>query len=362
MSDAELLGNELREARLRLNLTLLQAEKQTRIRTKYLEALEQGNYSLLPSGVHARGFLRGYARFLGMDGDLAVARFEEIMSGGRRRSKRVPIPTLVDDTPRLKKRTTGEHKRASQPVPALPGRAVAGDDTRRRSLAGRLLIAVVVIALLVSIGGLAFALFGGSLRSVLTEALAQASLGANPPQTPIGILDPAPTEDAMPNGSAPASTPEATADVALSAPLTPTRPGPSPLPNLLAAATPEPTVPLPPPGVGDNVLVELRITARTWLQVIRDGEVEYVGVLAPGATLRSTGKQIRIRVANAIGVEVYINNVAQGVLGPRGAIVDKTYQPGGILLPTTLPAAPNTGANNPPVGAPTTPAAPSTSA
>jgi transcriptional regulator with XRE-family HTH domain len=360
MSDAELLGNELREARLRLNLTLLQAEKQTRIRTKYLEALEQGNYSMLPSGVHARGFLRGYARFLGLDGDLAVARFEEIMSGGRRRSKRVPLPTLVDETPRLKKRATGENKRASQSVLALPGRAVAGDNTRRRSLAMRLLVALVVIALLLTIGGLAVALFGGSLRGVLTEALAQASLGLDPQNTPSGILEPAPTAEVTLEGFVPASTPEATADAALSAP--PTSPGPSPLPNLLPAASPEPTVPLPPPGVGDNVLVELRITARTWLQVIRDGEVEYVGVLAPGATLRSTGKQIRIRVANAIGVEVYVNNVAQGVLGPRGAIVDKIYQPGGILLPTPLPAAPSTGASNPPIGAPTTPAAPGTSA
>src|SRR5512138_2569374 len=87
-SDSEALGNELREARQQRDLTLDQAEKQTRIRAKYLEALEQGNYTVLPTPVQTRGFLRNYARFLGLDGDLMVAQYDAALQGGRRRGRR----------------------------------------------------------------------------------------------------------------------------------------------------------------------------------------------------------------------------------------------------------------------------------
>src|SRR5579872_4481844 len=90
MSDAEVLGSELREARLSRDLTLDQVERQIRIRAKFLEALEQGNNTALPSEVQARGFLRNYARFLGMDGDAMVARYDAALLQLQNPSKRPP--------------------------------------------------------------------------------------------------------------------------------------------------------------------------------------------------------------------------------------------------------------------------------
>ena len=58
LSEAEVLGHQLRSAREARELSLDQVEQQTRIRAKYIEALEQGNHSALPSAVQARGFLR----------------------------------------------------------------------------------------------------------------------------------------------------------------------------------------------------------------------------------------------------------------------------------------------------------------
>ena len=65
------LGETLQRARLARGVTLQEAERTTRISHRYLEALENENFGLLPAPVYARGFLRTYARYLGLEpGDL----------------------------------------------------------------------------------------------------------------------------------------------------------------------------------------------------------------------------------------------------------------------------------------------------
>lgn len=61
------LGETLRRARLSKGITIEDAERVTRIPRKYLEALEVENYGILPAPVYARGFLRSYAGYLGLD-------------------------------------------------------------------------------------------------------------------------------------------------------------------------------------------------------------------------------------------------------------------------------------------------------
>lgn len=61
------LGETLQRARQTKGITIEDAERVTRIPKKYLEALEFENYSILPAPVYARGFLRSYAAYLGLD-------------------------------------------------------------------------------------------------------------------------------------------------------------------------------------------------------------------------------------------------------------------------------------------------------
>ncbi|MDO8615171.1 MAG: helix-turn-helix domain-containing protein [Dehalococcoidia bacterium] len=61
------LGETLRRARLAKGITIEDAERVTRIPRKYLEALELENFTILPAPVYARGFLRSYAGYLGLD-------------------------------------------------------------------------------------------------------------------------------------------------------------------------------------------------------------------------------------------------------------------------------------------------------
>ena len=66
------IGASLREARLRRGLSAGDVERELRIRERYLRALEEEQWELLPGEAYAKGFLRTYAEFLGLDGDLYV--------------------------------------------------------------------------------------------------------------------------------------------------------------------------------------------------------------------------------------------------------------------------------------------------
>ena len=66
------IGNSLREARIRQGLDFAEVEQVTKIRGKYLRALEDENFEQLPAQTYVKGFLRTYADYLGLEGQLYV--------------------------------------------------------------------------------------------------------------------------------------------------------------------------------------------------------------------------------------------------------------------------------------------------
>jgi hypothetical protein len=75
------IGSLLRETRIRNKIDITTVEEATKIRAKYLRALENEEWILLPGPTYVKTFLRTYAQFLGLDPHLLVeeysARFEE---------------------------------------------------------------------------------------------------------------------------------------------------------------------------------------------------------------------------------------------------------------------------------------------
>lgn len=71
------LGEILKTARTKKELTLTQAEEETKVRVRYLEALEEGRFEDLPEPVYTIGFLAKYAEFLGLDKDNLIAQFNQ---------------------------------------------------------------------------------------------------------------------------------------------------------------------------------------------------------------------------------------------------------------------------------------------
>jgi Helix-turn-helix domain len=76
------LGTSLREARARQGLGYPQVELATKIRAKYVRALEDEQFDILPAETYVRGFLRAYADFLGLDGQLYVDEYESRFAAG----------------------------------------------------------------------------------------------------------------------------------------------------------------------------------------------------------------------------------------------------------------------------------------
>jgi cytoskeleton protein RodZ len=66
------IGDSLREARTRRGLSSADVQKGIRIRERYLTALEEERWELLPGEAYTKGFLRTYAEFLGLDGGLYI--------------------------------------------------------------------------------------------------------------------------------------------------------------------------------------------------------------------------------------------------------------------------------------------------
>jgi cytoskeleton protein RodZ len=83
------IGSSLREARTRRRIEIAQVEQATKIRGKYLRALEEEQFDVLPSQTYVKGFLRTYADYLGLDGQLYVDEYNSSFTSGDERSARI---------------------------------------------------------------------------------------------------------------------------------------------------------------------------------------------------------------------------------------------------------------------------------
>ena len=70
------IGTTLREARIRARIDISEVEARTKIRAKYLRAIENEEWDLLPGPVYVKSFLRTYGEFLGVDTRLLVDEYK----------------------------------------------------------------------------------------------------------------------------------------------------------------------------------------------------------------------------------------------------------------------------------------------
>ncbi len=103
------IGATLREARLRAGADITDVELATKIRAKYLRALENEEWELLPGPTFVKSFLRTYAEYLGLDGRLLVEEF--------RRRKEGPA---AGDLPPLRPTRRSERDRPRRQAPISP--------------------------------------------------------------------------------------------------------------------------------------------------------------------------------------------------------------------------------------------------
>jgi cytoskeleton protein RodZ len=283
------LGSELREAREAQGISLTEAEAATRIKERYLKALEANDWAALPTHVQARGFMRNYAVYLGLDEEDVMSKFSQAT---RTAEVSLPVPPAADS-----------------PVPTT---SADGAVFRPRDISidhARVLPAwlasdvVIGIALAIVVAVIGF----GLLRLVLSSA-GETSNTANA------------GPDLSPGVTQVATTP--TAGVEMS-------------PGQAGSMAVTPTFDASTGGVQ----LDLEATEHVWVRVTVDGAQVLEGVLVPESpqTWRGT-QQIILETANGAGLKAVVNGQPQGALGDRGQVVILAWGPNGQLSLTPPPS------------------------
>ena len=102
------IGSSLREARERRSLSYGQVEADTAIRTRYIRALEDEDFHILPGPTYTKGFLRAYAEYLGLDGQPFVDEFNSRHHDPRAAVEHQPITSRPRSRPQQRRRQRRE--------------------------------------------------------------------------------------------------------------------------------------------------------------------------------------------------------------------------------------------------------------
>ena len=132
------IGPTLRDARIRARIDMSEVETQTKIRAKYLRAIENEEWDLLPGPVYTKSFLRTYGDYLGLDSRMLVEEFKQRYERPLDQEMAPPIASLGR-----------ERERERMPRPPLPPWAPIA------------FVLVVIVAALFIVG----TVFGGSNKS-----------------------------------------------------------------------------------------------------------------------------------------------------------------------------------------------------
>jgi cytoskeleton protein RodZ len=241
-----------------------------RIRRRYLQALEMGDYEALPGPIQARGFLRNYARFLGLSVEDVLARYDSEVRG-------IPIQPRV---PEIESNPLKGMRTWAPPAPSVEEeraavRANSSDGMLKVLGAALLLFAIftLVIFLWVQFG---------------QGTIIEAAVSTQPPVV------------------APVSPPTPTATLEMSR-----------------------SFPVSPDGI---VSVRLLPLSHAWINVTADGLTVFQGVAGPDQAIETFAYEIVIvSTGNGGAFRLFLNGVDWDVLGEQGEIVRKAWTPNGEM-------------------------------
>lgn len=340
-------GERMQRERELRGVTLDEISVVTKIGTRSLKALEEEDFDKLPGGIFNKGFVRAYARYLGIDPDEAVADYLAAVE-----SRNGP-PAF--DAPAV---AAPDFDRPSPPD-------FAGVDEPASSY-GSLIAGIVLIAALAAGGWWGLSGRGQSLdslkallhRETATEARADRN---NPPRqtgpSPAPSAEPVPARTSSPvpvQGRAPVL---AEVNPALLSPAAKAaderaaaaaKPAPENQPD--AVTTSVATVPL-----GTGFTVHVRAAAETWVTITADGKQVTKGLLVAGDE-RSihAGSRVIVHVGNAGGVQLAFNGKELPAIGEQGEVKTLAFGPKG-REPYTPPIRPAEAASPEPAANPPNP-------
>lgn len=274
----EMLGVWLRQTREAKGSTLEEAEIATRIRPRFLEALEAGSFSAFPGGeVQVRGFLRIYARYLDLSPDEVLARYDAEIHGAQVVSPGAPAETYPASPARPTTRSAPSQFR-STPTSTPRPRAV--------NLTTLVIVGLAVIVLMATIVTGIYFIINNAGEETSTAAITTATVSAK----------------AVPSAG------------------TATLPPP--------AVTP--TFPVNPDG---GVTLALEATEHVWVRITIDGMLVFEGMLSTEQVETWSGQEIvSVGSGNGAGLLVTVNGQLQGTMCGRAEVCTRAWGPTGEII------------------------------
>jgi cytoskeletal protein RodZ len=281
----ETLGVWLRQTREARDETLRDVEAATRIRFRFLEMLEEGEFDALPGGeVQVRGFLRIYARHLGLSPESVLIRYD-------REVRRVePEPAVAPAAPSPVKSAPIAAPAVPPPTVAKPSPPRPGRSATPPAIPHWLSLETIIIACIVLI----------TLLVIVIAAMLIVSRGRGGEEIVLTITP-------------------ATASAGVLA--LPTRTATPPAPT--------PTFPVDPEGY---VMLKLQATEHVWVRVTVDGMTAFEGMMGLGQSEAWSGKEeLVVETGNGAGLQVTVNGQAQGAMCGRAEKCTRGWGPEGEI-------------------------------
>ena len=283
-------GAHLKREREARKVSLEDVAKSTKISKRHLSELEEERFKDLPGGIFNKGFVRAYAKFLGLNEEEMVAEYVKAEAGAEVQ------PTL---TPPIAMET--QKLMASMAVAKEREESVRAHDP-----AARVLVTLVTIAVVLGVGGYAYKYYeeknSGTAKAAEQTPAQQQHVAPVKTQAPVAAPAAA---NAEPAATAPAATAPAISVNAAS--------------SNAAAASADPAQ--------SGVHIELHARQESWMQVSADGRTPVEMILTANQSKKFYAeKQLVMKFGNAEAIEVVRNGKPMPAFAPGTKTQTVTYK------------------------------------
>jgi cytoskeleton protein RodZ len=315
-------GDRLKKEREQRSISLDDISLNTKIGTRLLRALEEERFEQLPGGIFNKGFVRAYARHVGLDEDQAIADYMAALGESQQNAapaepcNEVRSEPAVERRPPLAQESPEEERAAEVPW-------------------GLLALALLLVAL-------AFASWSYYHRAQQVEKNTSAPSPTAEAVTPSGTPHNVASSGARVSAREPATV--LRGDKAASTPI-PASEHTGPRSSPVAQAALHAAAPLQdsatPAGMFTVVLKGNDDTEECWVSLVADGQppVE-VTLVAPYQKVVQAKNEVVVKIGSAGAVDVLFNGKKLPSQGDYGVVRTLTFHPDGLQPPPPKPAAP----------------------
>ena len=313
-------GEKLRKEREKRKISLDEISSTTKIGTRMLQALEEDKFNLLPGGIFNKGFVRAYARAVGLDEDQTVADY--LVASG-------DAPIIRPDAQSRESQRGPRDTAREESAPPSPLRITDDPNGRleiRAEAASRQLPWGIFAAVLLIVA-LGLTLWNHRRLQQHSERPTASSTSAAPPG------ESAPEPSSSPSSSTPspaAALPSSDSPQAAAAPTTVSHSQPVSTANQQQSTTPAP----------GQFTVQITAREDSWLSVVADDQHSPPELLTAGKqTVVHAHRSVVVKAGNSGGVDILLNGTQLAFGGDYAVPKTVTIGPAGIV--PNAPAPPS---------------------